>query len=170
MSELTLTVIRLGFLAVLWAFILTLAGVMRTDLFGQRISRSASGQPRTAKPSRGATPTPKGNPPKQPKQPRAKRGAPRVMVVVEGSLKGTEISLSGTPITIGRATDSTLVLNDDYASNRHARLYPHEGVWVVEDLGSTNGTYLDRMRLTAPTVIAPGTPIRVGKTVFELRR
>lgn len=92
------------------------------------------------------------------------------MVVLEGSLKGTEISLAGAPITIGRASDSTLVLNDDYASNRHARLYPHEGVWVVEDLGSTNGTYLDRMRLTAPTVVSPGTPIRVGKTVFELRR
>jgi pSer/pThr/pTyr-binding forkhead associated (FHA) protein len=167
-SELTLTVIRLGFLAVLWAFILTLAGVMRTDMFGQRISRSTSAPPaRNPKPARSAAPSPKGKPPKPPK---ARRGAPRTMVVLEGSLKGTEITLTDAPITIGRAGDSTLVLNDDYASHRHARLYPHEGAWVVEDLGSTNGTYLDRTRLTAPTVVAPGTPIRVGKTTFELRR
>jgi pSer/pThr/pTyr-binding forkhead associated (FHA) protein len=161
MSELTLTVIRLGFLAVLWAFVLTVAGVMRTDLFGQRVSRGAP-QPaaRPAKPAKQQAPKPA----------KARRGAPRLLVVVDGSLKGTEVSLGTAPITVGRAADSTLVLDDDYASNRHARLFPHEGVWVVEDLGSTNGTYLDRTRVTAPTVVAVGTPVRIGKTVFELRR
>jgi len=164
MSELTLTVIRLGFLAVLWAFVLTLAGVMRTDLFGQRVSRTAASGPRGAKP---AKPAPA---PKAAKAAKPRRGGPRQLVVVEGSLKGTEVSLGDVPITIGRATDCTLVLDDDYASNRHARLFPHEGVWVVEDLGSTNGTYLARSKVASPTVVPTGTPVRIGKTVFELRR
>lgn len=167
MSELTLTVIRLGFLAVLWAFVLTLAGVMRTDLFGQRVSRSsAQGQPRGPKPPRPPKPAKSATP----KPPKARRGSARTLVVVDGSLKGTEVSLADAPISIGRAADCTLVLDDDYASNRHARLFPHEGVWVVEDLGSTNGTFLDRAKVTAPTVVPVGVPVRVGKTVFELRR
>jgi pSer/pThr/pTyr-binding forkhead associated (FHA) protein len=79
------------------------------------------------------------------------------------------ITLGAAPITVGRAPDSTIVLTDDYASNRHARLLPRDGQWLVEDLGSTNGTYLDRTRVTEPTVVPVGTPVRVGKTVLELR-
>jgi protein phosphatase len=73
-------------------------------------------------------------------------------------------------ITIGRANDATLVLSDDYASSRHARLFPQNGQWIVEDLGSTNGTYLDRQKVTQPTPVPAGVPIRIGKTVLELRR
>ena len=73
-------------------------------------------------------------------------------------------------MTLGRATDSTLVLDDDYASNKHARIYPSDGQWLVEDLGSTNGTYLDRDRVHGPTPVPLGVPIRIGKTVFELRK
>lgn len=162
MSELTLTVIRLAFLAVLWAFVLTVAGVMRTDLFGQRVTPSARGkQPKAAKE------------PKRPKPPRAakaKRGTARTLVVTEGSLQGTSVTLGGNAVTIGRSPESTLVIDDDYASNHHARVYPHNDSWVVEDLGSTNGTYLQRNRVTAPTVVPIGVPIRIGKTVLELRK
>ena len=165
MSELTLTVIRLGFLAILWAFVLTVAGVMRTDLFGQRVSRSTPVGPSP----RAKTPKSQ-RPPKPAAAAKARRGSARLLVVVDGSLKGTEVTLGDTPITIGRAGDSTIVIDDDYASNRHAQLFPHEGVWVVEDLGSTNGTFLDRTRVSAPTVVPVGTPVRIGKTVFELRR
>ena len=73
-------------------------------------------------------------------------------------------------MTIGRANDSTLVLTDDYASTRHARLFPRDGEWFVEDLGSTNGTFLDRAKVTQPTPVGQRTPIRIGKTVLELRR
>lgn len=156
MSELTLTVIRLGFLAVLWVFVLTVAAVMRTDLFGQRVNQRGSG-------ARSKTP-------KAPKAPRQKRGVARVLVVVEGSLAGTELLLSDQPITIGRAGDCTLVLDDDYASNRHARFLPSSGTWVVEDLGSTNGTFLGRERVTGPTVVPLRAPVRIGKTVIELRK
>lgn len=160
MSELTLTVIRLAFLAVLWAFVLIVAGVMRTDLFGQRVSQGArtkksAPQPKVAKPA---------------KAPRSKRGTARSLVVTEGSLQGTSVALGSNPVTIGRSPDSTLVIDDDYASNHHARVYPHNEAWVVEDLGSTNGTYLQRNRITAPTVVPIGVPIRIGKTVLELRK
>ncbi|GAA3300448.1 hypothetical protein GCM10020295_41240 [Streptomyces cinereospinus] len=72
-------------------------------------------------------------------------------MVTEGTLTGTTVALQSQTITLGRAHDSTIVLDDDYASSRHARIYPdRDGQWIVEDLGSTNGTYLDRTRLTTP--------------------
>ena len=80
------------------------------------------------------------------------------------------MELGDAPLTIGRAPDSTLVLTDDYASSRHARLVPRDGQWLVEDMGSTNGTYVDRSKVTAPTPVGPGTPIRIGKSILELRK
>ena len=94
------------------------------------------------------------------------RGPPRWL---PSSLAGTRISLSTQPVLIGRADDSTLVLTDDYASTRHARLSPRGNDWYVEDLGSTNGTYLDRAKVTTAVRVPLGTPVRVGKTVIELR-
>jgi pSer/pThr/pTyr-binding forkhead associated (FHA) protein len=73
-------------------------------------------------------------------------------------------------VLIGRSPECTLVLNDDYASSRHLRLSPHDGQWVAEDLGSTNGTFIGRTRLTAPTPVEVGTQLRIGRTVLELRR
>ena len=93
----------------------------------------------------------------------------RQLLVIQGPLTGTRISLDGRPIMIGRADDSTLVLDDDYASTRHARISQPGDDWYVEDLGSTNGTYLDRAKVTQPTRVPLGAPIRIGKTVIELR-
>lgn len=154
MSELTLTVLRLGFIAVLWVFVLAVAGVMRADLFGQRVTQRAKPPKASAKPS----------------TPKAKKSTARTLVVLEGALAGTPIALSDQPVTIGRAPDSTLVLDDDYVSSRHARLVPQQGRWLIEDMGSTNGTYLDRTRVSVPTVVPLGAPIRIGKTVLELRK
>ncbi|GAA3042023.1 FHA domain-containing protein FhaB/FipA [Streptomyces glomeratus] len=170
MSELTLTVMRLGFLAVLWLFVIVAVQVIRSDLFGTRVtqrgSRRDAGRPQQA--ARAAGPPPQRQ---QPSASRQRRGAPTKLVVSEGSLTGTTVALQGQTITLGRAHDSTIVLDDDYASSRHARIYPdRDGQWIVEDLGSTNGTYLDRTRLTTPTPIPLGAPIRIGKTVIELRK
>ncbi|MEU1591823.1 FHA domain-containing protein [Streptomyces sp. NPDC005708] len=170
MSELTLTVMRLGFLAVLWLFVIVAVQVIRSDLFGTRVtqrgSRRDGGRPQQA--ARQAAPPPQRQ---QPSGGRQRRGAPTKLVVSEGSLTGTTVALQGQTITLGRAHDSTIVLDDDYASSRHARIYPdRDGQWIVEDLGSTNGTYLDRARLTTPTPIPLGAPIRIGKTVIELRK
>ena len=161
MSTLTLLLIRLAFLAVLWLFVITAVGVVRTDLFGQSPSsrkqkrQRQNARPRPAKPARPA---------------RAGRGEPQRLLVTGGPLSGTTIPLTEQQITIGRSNDATLVLNDDYASSRHARLFPQDGQWIVEDLGSTNGTYLDRQKVTQPTPVPTGVPIRIGKTVLELRR
>ena len=92
------------------------------------------------------------------------------LVVTEGPLTGTVIPLNTAQVTIGRAPDSTIVIDDDYASSRHARVYPSEGAWVVEDLGSTNGTWIDRTRITTPTVLPVGVPLRVGRTTLQLQR
>ncbi|MFD7700710.1 FHA domain-containing protein [Streptomyces caelestis] len=170
MSELTLTVMRLGFLAVLWLFVIVAVQVIRSDLFGTRVtqrgSRRDAGRAQQAA-SRQA-------PPQQRQQSgggRRGRNTPTKLVVTEGTLTGTTVALQGQTITLGRAHDSTIVLDDDYASSRHARIYPdRDGQWIVEDLGSTNGTYLDRSRLTTPTPISLGAPIRIGKTVIELRK
>jgi len=161
MNALTLTLIRLAFLAVLWLFVIAAVGVVRTDLFGSSPRRRRSS--RKTRPARPAAP-----PRRAPARPG--RSGPHQMVVTAGALAGTTIGLSDTQITIGRADDATLVLNDDYASTRHARLFPQDGQWLVEDLGSTNGTYLDRQKVTQPTPVPVGVPIRIGKTVLELRR
>jgi pSer/pThr/pTyr-binding forkhead associated (FHA) protein len=163
MNALTLTLIRLAFLAVLWLFVIAAVGVVRTDLFGT--SPSARSQGRKAK--QRARPA---QPPRPPKLARSGRAAPQQLLVTAGGLAGTSVGLAGQQITIGRANDATLVLDDDYASTRHARLFPQDGQWIVEDLGSTNGTYLDRQKVTQPTPVPVGVPIRIGKTVLELRR
>ncbi|MEU9861727.1 FHA domain-containing protein [Streptomyces sp. NPDC047971] len=174
MSELTLTVMRLGFLAVLWLFVIVAVQVIRSDLFGTRVtqrgSRRQDTRPQQNQRQQAAAP------PQQRGQQntgggRQRRGAPTKLVVSEGTLTGTTVALQGQTITLGRAHDSTIVLDDDYASSRHARIYPdRDGQWIVEDLGSTNGTYLDRTRLTTATPIPLGAPIRIGKTVIELRK
>jgi len=158
MSELSLTIIRVGFLAVLWLFVIAAIGVVRTDLLGGPASGTRRGRARQAQAAR------------QPRPQRAGRGSPRFLVVTAGALKGTSLDLAQQQITLGRANDATLVLNDDYASSRHARIFPQDGQWIVEDLGSTNGTYLDRQKVTRPTPVPLGVPIRIGKTVLELRR
>ncbi|MFI6147074.1 FHA domain-containing protein [Streptomyces sp. NPDC051109] len=167
MSELTLTVMRLGFLAVLWLFVIVAVQVIRSDLFGTRVTQRGSRRGANAS----GAPAQGGRQAAAPPQQRQRRGAPTKLVVSEGTLTGTTVALAGQTITLGRAHDSTIVLDDDYASSRHARIYPdRDGQWIVEDLGSTNGTYLDRTRLTTPTPIPPGAPIRIGKTVIELRK
>jgi pSer/pThr/pTyr-binding forkhead associated (FHA) protein len=164
MSELTLTVLRLGFLVLLWVFVLSIVGVLRRDLFGTRVvQRGGPGsKPRASAPA--------ARPAKPARPARGERGVPRSLVVVEGSLRGTTIALGQSPVLIGRSPECTLVLTDDYSSGRHARLSPREGRWVVEDLGSTNGTFIGRTQLTSPTPVEPGTQLRIGRTVLELRR
>jgi pSer/pThr/pTyr-binding forkhead associated (FHA) protein len=165
-NALTLTLIRLAFLAVLWLFVIAAVGVVRTDLFGSSVvSRKArkQRQPR-------ARPTAPPKPARPARASRSTRSTPQQLLVTAGPLAGTNLGLADQQITIGRANDATLVLNDDYASTRHARLFPQDGQWIVEDLGSTNGTYLDRQKVTQPTPVPVGVPIRIGKTVLELRR
>jgi pSer/pThr/pTyr-binding forkhead associated (FHA) protein len=167
MNALTLTVIRIAFLAVLWLFVIAAVGVVRTDLFGS--SAPSRRQARVQRQQRGRVTQPQ-KAVRPPRPSRAGRASPQQLLVTAGALAGTSLGLADQQITIGRANDATLVLNDDYASTRHARLFPQDGQWIVEDLGSTNGTYLDRQKVTRPTPVPVGVSIRIGKTVLELRR
>ncbi len=167
MSELTLTIIKLGFLSVLWLFVLTTVSVMRSDLFGRRVGRSTVGSRRPATPAPAPAPSRKD---RSPKPSKGRRGVPSTLVVTQGALSGTTVRLGEAPVTLGRSQDSTIVLDDDYVSSRHARFFPRDGQWLVEDMGSTNGTYIDRTKVTGPTPVKIGVPIRIGKTVVELRK
>jgi hypothetical protein len=149
-AEIVLQIFRFGFLLLLWLFIFAAFRVVRADLFGGRAGRVSSVPPRAAAGK---------------KRPRG----PKTLVVTHGPLTGTKITLGEQPILIGRADDSTLVLTDDFASSRHARLTNRGGQWYVEDLGSTNGTYLDQQRVQGPLLVNPGQPIRIGQTALELR-
>ena len=152
-AEIVLQIFRFGFLLLLWLFIFAAFRVVRADLFGGRAGRVAAVPPRAAAAVG---------------RKRGQKG-PRTLVVTAGPLTGTKITLGEQPILIGRADDSTLVLTDDFASSRHARLTNRGGQWYVEDLGSTNGTYLDQQRVQGPLLVQPGQPIRIGQTALELR-
>jgi len=229
MSELTLTVFRLGLVVLLWFFVFSVVGVLRTDLYGTRVSRRsqraaakaaraaavpqqvgpkranpvapgmAAGPGGAAGPGAGASasvgypggpyPSPAQGPQSQQSQqqqqqqkqhgarpaypsltPQRGRGAvPTTLVVTEGRLAGTSLPLTPAGILIGRNPECALVLDDDFASGRHARLIQQRGAWQVEDLGSTNGTQLDGHRLTGAQPVTVGSTLRIGRTTIELR-
>ena len=165
-SALVVAVVKYGLLALLWVFVLLAVRTIRADLSGRPglpTGSAAPKAPRAAKPPRAARDSAP--------RPERKKGAARQLVVTEGALRGTTVTLTGAPVTLGRAHDSTLVLDDDYASNRHARLVPAAdgSGWQLEDLGSTNGTYLAGTKVSRPTAVRLGAPIKIGKTVLELR-
>ncbi|AZH84834.1 FHA domain-containing protein [Plantibacter sp. PA-3-X8] len=178
MSELTLLVLRIGFLLLLWTFVFGIVYALRTDLFGPRVRKpqqqSSNGAPATPPqpmraatapaPSRPATGGSSGTPP------RATVDNTSRLVIVSGPKQGTELPLGREPITIGRSADSGLIIRDDYTSTHHARLMLWNDEWMVQDLDSTNGTFLAGKRVSVPTQIPLDTPVKVGQTSFELRR
>jgi len=157
-SELTLFLIRVAYLAILWIFVLSAISVIRSDMFGARVPEGARGA-EARKDRKGAK-----------KPPPKRRGSPTHVVVTEGSNVGERAELEQAPILIGRGNDAAIRLDDDYVSTRHARIAASGDQWFVEDLGSTNGTYIGTVRITQPTTITLGTQVRIGKTILELRK
>ncbi|HEY1529479.1 MAG TPA: FHA domain-containing protein [Galbitalea sp.] len=178
MSELTLLILRLAFLAVLWLFVFAVVYALRSDLFGQRLRRATAdiaaspfaGAPVAAMAAPAAPAstdlpteamvTPGGDNP----------GIAHRLVITSGPKEGLEIELPSEQLAIGRSSESGLVIRDDYTSTHHARLLLWKDGWVVQDLDSTNGTFLDGTRVTLPTLIPLNTPVTIGTTTFELRR
>ncbi|TNM38468.1 FHA domain-containing protein [Nocardioides albidus] len=154
MSELTLFLVRIAYLAILWIFVLSAISVIRSDMFGARVPAPAS----------------PGKQPRPPKPSSPRRGQPTKVEVVQGVNTGIVADLSQAPILIGRGNDAAIRLDDDYVSTRHARIVESGGQWYVEDLGSTNGTYLGSQRLTQAVPVGLGSQIRIGKTIVELRK
>ncbi|MDO5501873.1 MAG: FHA domain-containing protein [Actinomycetia bacterium] len=179
MSELTVTLLRLGLLAALWFFVFSIVTVLRSDLYGTRIVTRREARERrrpTAAPGPGAdgrvaaTGAPAGA---RRGWRGADRGGLRHLTVTGGPLTGTTLPLREQGTLIGRNPECALVLDDDYASGRHVKIYREDGQWFAEDLGSTNGTFLitsgSQQRLSAVTPVGPGSTLRIGKTVVELR-
>jgi Inner membrane component of T3SS, cytoplasmic domain len=187
-SELTLLVLRIGFLLLLWFFVFAIVYALRSDLFGQRVRKLQSDQqsappspfpaaaparpaarPNTTSPVVPAPPTQPANLPVS-NRPMATVVTASRLIITSGSRAGTEVPLGRDPITIGRSGESGLVIRDDYTSTHHARLMLWNNEWMIQDLDSTNGTFLDGKRVTVPTQVPLDVPIKIGSTTFELRR
>jgi len=156
MPPFVLTVLKVVFLAFLYFFVYRAIRSSAVDL------RTAGGRT-GSRPARGRAPEPARA---------ASRGgkAPRSVVVIDD--KGSKVathSLNG-QLQIGRAEACQIQLGDNYASQFHARIFNKDGQWFVEDLGSTNGTYVNQRRITAPAEVRAGDKVRIGKTTLELRR
>lgn len=195
MSELTLLILRIGFLLLLWFFIFAIVYALRSDLFGapvRRLKSGAAGDPGPAvqvaamsaapaaspvlssphssdantqavnspspiTPSGGALPSAGGS------------GPAKQLVITSGVASGTSLPLDDAFVTIGRSSDSTLVIVDEYTSTYHARLAREGDDWVLTDLDSTNGTKLAGNKVTRSVTVPLFTPVTIGTTTFELR-
>ncbi|MDQ0643581.1 FHA domain-containing protein FhaB/FipA [Microbacterium murale] len=170
MSELVLLLLRIGFLVLLWFFVFGVVYSLRADLFGVKVRKlpaeAAGGAPAAAAAPAAA--------PRAAPSPRA-GGAARVnsvskLVITSGPKAGLELPLGTEPMTIGRSSESGLVIRDDYTSSHHARLLLRGDSWAVQDLDSTNGTFVGGKRISgAPVPINIGDAVKVGATTFELR-
>lgn len=172
MSQISITLLRLGFLILLWALVLSAIGVLRSDLYGTRVTSRGKGLHRQrradaradkmASPNRSSTGVRAGAAP-------LRDATSAHLAVTAGPLKGTTIPLGSAPVLIGRAATCTVVIEDDYCSSRHCRVYPDNGQWMIEDLGSTNGTFLSNQRVDDPVPFRKGDRLTLGTTSIELR-
>ncbi|HEY7796426.1 MAG TPA: FHA domain-containing protein [Microbacteriaceae bacterium] len=165
MSELALLLVRIGFVAVLWIFIFSLLSVIRADIYGRRVIRSVAQQSGSNVASQVGT----DSDPDVISEVEAESGGPSHLYVITGVSAGTKIPLDKRELFIGRAPSCELIVTDEFASSQHAKVVHIGGDWVIQDLDSTNGTYVDGARIQTPEVLRMNIPVRVGKTTFELR-
>ena len=176
MSDLALLLLRIGFLVLLWFFVFSVVYSLRADLFGVKVRKmpepAPAGVPSPAAAKPAATPQPTtANTPRS-GMPRAVATSASVsrIVITSGPKTGLELPLGTEPLTIGRSSESGLVIRDDFTSSHHARLALWGETWMIQDLDSTNGTWHDGSRVHAPVPVNVGAPIKVGATTFELRK
>ena len=170
MSELILLLLRVGFLIRMWVFAFGVVDSLRADLFGVRVRKlpaeATAGAPA---PAPAAAPAAKPSPSRPSSGPATVATAKR-LVITSGPKAGLELPLSADSLTIGRSSESALVIRDDYTSSHHARLMLRGDSWAIQDLDSTNGTFVAGQRVgSSPVTLSLGTPIKVGATTFELR-
>ncbi|KIP51405.1 FHA domain-containing protein FhaB/FipA [Leucobacter komagatae] len=182
MSELTLLIMRIGFLLLLWFFIFSILYALRSDLFGAPARKLRTEGPTVQPSPSGATQpaVPQHTAPRAAQPPvitpsggmlpsAAASGPARSLVITSGVATGTAIPLDEDFVTIGRSSDSTLVIVDEYTSTYHARLARTGDTWTLTDLDSTNGTLLNGDKVRTSMTVPLFTPVTIGKTTFELR-
>ncbi len=153
MSDLLFSALRLAYLGLLWVLIFMMLRALQRDT-GQSASVSHA---------------PVRRPGAELLAGRGRRKGATTIYISEGRLAGTSLPLSPASVTIGRAVDNTLVLDDNYTSSHHARIYPQANSWWVEDLGSTNGTVVRGRAIDQPVRLDLHVPVSIGKTTLELR-
>jgi len=170
LSELILLLLRIGFLVLMWFFVFGVVYSLRADLFGVRV-RKLPAEATAGAPAPAPTPAPTSKPASsRPSTGPATVATAKRLVITSGPKAGLELPLSADSLTIGRSSESALVIRDDYTSSHHARLMLRGDAWAIQDLDSTNGTYVAGQRVSgSPVALSLGTPIKVGATTFELR-
>lgn len=177
MTDLTFTILKYAFLILLWVFVFFVVKSLGRDVgvFSPRSSRKRRQRTNQAQQTVAAPPAPQ---PRSAGSVESRRSsavrsqpAATVLVVIDGPLAGTTVSLSSRPITLGRAPDNAIILDDEFVSAHHARVFydPSSGNWAVEDMNSTNGTVVNGQRIHGAVMLPTGVPVRIGATTFELR-
>lgn len=154
MSEGVLTLLKFVLLALLYLFLARALRTVIVDVYGPRRRRVAVPRPPVVQ--RQERPSP--------------RRRPRELVIHPPEGRPVVVRLGEQPLVFGRSPDADVVLTDRYVSEQHAAILPDGDGWVVRDLGSTNGTFLNGARVSDPTPLAAGDHIRMGKTRVEVRR
>jgi pSer/pThr/pTyr-binding forkhead associated (FHA) protein len=154
MPALVLDLLKYVFLAVLYIFVARAVKAVYLELRPPR-ARASAGERRL--------------PPQAARSTKRSKKTPGKVTVIEGQLKGKAFDLHN-ELTVGRASKCHLVLDDNYVSQVHARIFAKGDSFMVEDMGSTNGTYLNRQRVTSPAELQRGDRVKIGKTVLEARK
>jgi len=178
MSPLTLLLLQGGFLVLMWFFVFGVVYSLRADLFGVKVRKlpepaasAPAGAAPVASPDAVTTQVKRPAPPAPaPAGGLATTDTVSRIVITSGPKVGLELPLGTEPLTIGRSSESGLVVRDDYTSSHHARLVLWGNQWMLQDLDSTNGTTHDGVRVASPVQVKIGAPIKVGATTFELRK
>ncbi len=159
MSDLVVLALKLLFLALLWLFVLFVGNVIRTDMFGRKLAATDAGE------LRGVNELKK----QKRKTARPAKKLPSRLRITRGKQQGLTLQL-GESVKIGRAADCQLILDDDYVSTRHAEIVRTDAGYVVEDLGSTNGTYVNNERITSATPFGTTDTLRIGRTLMVVEK
>ena len=154
MPDTLLTILKFCFLALLYLFFFRVLRAVWVEVSGRPAVVATAGAPAGA--TRGGTAPPAG------------RSGTKLRVVEPSDRRGRTYELAD-ELTLGRAVGCQITLDDDtFVSQLHARLFRRDGQLFVEDLGSTNGTFLNRKKVGAPSPLKRGDHLQVGKTVMEL--
>jgi hypothetical protein len=160
MSEQLLNILKLALLAVIYLFLFRVVRAVWAEITPPRPVDTGGRRSRRV-PVAGAAPAST--------RVRRPRGTPTELVVVEPSDQVGRRYPLGDEITVGRAAGCQVTVDDTYVSQLHARVFTRDGQLFVEDLGSTNGTYLNRTKVAGPMVMQRGDRLQVGNVVLEVR-
>ena len=161
MSEQLLTVLKLCLLVLLYLFFFRVLRSVWLEINGPKfVERRPVAPVGAVAVGPVAAPTEKGR--------KSRKVLVTTLTVVEPAEQRGRTYPLGDELTVGRAPGCQVVVDDTYASQIHARVFARDGQLMVEDLGSTNGTLLNKKKVTGPTVMRRGDRLQVGTTVMEL--